>query len=91
LRLTVFTDPQEASENDIQAWRDSRLHANSNVQQAAQDQTASNDIDATVPVSGLLDPPAPFQTANSNNNSMAAMMISRSVPGDSSSLANAMP
>lgn len=66
LRLTISTDLQEASDDDVQAWRDSRLHTTTNVQQEAQDQTTSNDIDATVPVSVLPDPPAPSQAANSD-------------------------
>ena len=35
--MTIFTDLQEASDNDVQAWRDSRIRINTNVEQGDDD------------------------------------------------------
>lgn len=98
--MTIFTDLQEASDDDVEVWRDCRLRTNTNVeqedddvqghplaapvdqdpneiihelQQAVQAQeprahASHSDTNAHVPASGLIDPPAPSQAANSNSN-----------------------
>lgn len=67
MRLTIYTDLPEASDKDVQAWRESRLRTTTNAEQPALPQAANSGIDANTPVSGLPDPPASSQAANNNS------------------------
>ncbi|KAM0708754.1 hypothetical protein Q7P35_005407 [Cladosporium inversicolor] len=61
---------QEAPDNVVQAWRDSRLRTTTDAEHSAQTTAINNHTNPSVPVSGLADPPSPSQAVNSDSNNL---------------------